>query len=595
MTSNKFVFLLLLLFAQNWFLEAQNIPASRITNWNTPGCSGIFNFKKVINLSSYGADTNGKIACDNALQFAINALKGSGEIYISKGKYLFLKTINLPDSIILQGEVNAQTSKSMVFFKLSAGDGNPGISIAGTETNSKYKINYSLVKGKQKLYVSQPQLFSKGDYIRLNANDDSLLLVNNGPYHLTGQIFQITQIIGDSLVLNKPIRRSYASNNFPEIYKLTPRKQVHIKCINIERIDSTALQTSNIYFYCAAECSVSGVGSSFCNFAHIDIRSSTKISVENSFFTNAFSYGSDGKGYGIMLANTTGDCYIHQNNFDHLRHSMILQSGSNGNVLAYNCSVNPFWTGTQLPSSAAGDLVLHGNYVYMNLMEGNMVQNIVIDNSHGFNGPFNTFFRNRAELYGIYMNDFPASNQQNFIGNQVSGSLGYSLKGTDNFEYGNMVYGTVKPSGTKEPTDSTMFGYHFNSFYHKITTVPPIKNSNWKLTTPLIEAEYRSRTSFKNSICAEIIYEKPVGINQGQQDNGAFEIYPNPCSSELNIRNITGKTKYSLSIYNNMGLLVYSANLEGDFNSIDTKWLNAGLYFLVFEADGKYVRKLMKN
>jgi hypothetical protein len=95
--------------------------------------------------------------------------------------------------------------------------------------------------------------------------------------------------------------------------------------------------------------------------------------------------GGGGKGYGIMVQNTSGDCLIENNIFRHLRHSMILQAGSNGNVFGYNYSIDPYWTEVSLPSNAAGDIVLHGNYVYANLFEGNLGQQIVIDDSHGIN------------------------------------------------------------------------------------------------------------------------------------------------------------------------------------------------------------------
>ena len=45
--------------------------------------------------------------------------------------------------------------------------------------------------------------------------------------------------------------------------------------------------------------------------------------------------------------------------------------------------------------------MLHGNYPYANLFEGNIAQNVGGDASHGRNGPANVFFRNRALHYGI--------------------------------------------------------------------------------------------------------------------------------------------------------------------------------------------------
>lgn len=599
MTINKYIIILTIVLTQNIYLFSQNIPSFRITNWKSPGSSESFNFQQSITLTSFGADTSGFVACDSALQQAINALNGPGEIFVSKGTYLFEQTIELPDSILIQGEIDSLSLGPLVRFKLSPGNNNHGIKITGSEINTNYTITYPLIQGQQKLFVNQPQIFSEGDFIRLVPFDDSLLVNDSWAYHSTGQIFQILQINGDSLLLNKPLRRSYIGNNLPVIYKLIPRRQVHIKCIKIERVDTTTSQSSNIYINSAADCSISGIESYYCNFAHIDILNSIRISVENSFFKDAFSYGSGGKGYGIMLQSTSGDCFIHQNNFEHLRHSMILQSGANGNVLAYNYSIDPYWTETSLPSNSAGDLVLHGNYVYMNLLESNVVQNIVIDNSHGINGPFNTYYRNRAELYGIFMNTSPASNGQNFIGNQVTNTsspfLGfYALQGSNHFEYGNMIKGNVIPIGTNEPNDTTMFGYVFNSFYEYISSVPPIKNNNWQTQTPLIEANYRYQVSDKKVICNDIKYVPNFIIEPNEMINREFDVYPNPFTNEFIVKNKSGRTNYLIKVYNTLSRLVYSEILSGENNIIDTKELNSGMYFLYIEGQEKFIFKIVK-
>lgn len=599
MTINKYILILTIVLTQNIYLFSQNIPSFRITNWKSPGSSTSFNFQQSVTLASFGADTSGFVACDSALQQAINALNGPGEIFVSKGTYLFEQTIELPDSILIQGEIDSLSLGPLVRFKLSPGNNNHGIKITGSEINTNYTITYPLIQGQQKLFVNQPQIFSEGDFIRLVPFDDSLLVNDSWAYHSTGQIFQILQINGDSLLLNKPLRRSYIGNNLPVIYKLIPRHQVHIKCIKIERVDTTTSQSSNIYINSAADCSISGIESYYCNFAHIDILNSIRISVENSFFKDAFSYGSGGKGYGIMLQSTSGDCFIHQNNFEHLRHSMILQSGANGNVLAYNYSIDPYWTETFLPSNSAGDLVLHGNYVYMNLVESNVVQNIVIDNSHGINGPFNTFYRNRAELYGIFMNTSPASNGQNFIGNQVTNTsspyLGlYALQGSNHFEYGNMIKGNVIPIGTNEPNDTTMFDYVFNSFYEYISSIPPIKNNNWQTQTPLIEANYRYQVSNKKAICTDIIYKPNSIIEPEEMINREFDVYPNPFTNEFIVKNKSGRTDYFINVYNTLGRLVYSEILSGENNIIDTKELNSGMYFLYIEGQEKFIFKIVK-
>jgi len=164
-----------------------------------------------------------------------------------------------------------------------------------------------------------------------------------------------------------------------------------------------------------------------------------------------------------MVETTSSECKIENNIFKHLRHSMILQAGANGNVFTYNYSTDPYWETSYSPPNSAGDVVLHGNYPYRNLFEGNVVQNIVIDNSHGSNGPYNTFLRNRAALYGIFMSA-DNSPSQNFLGNEIPLATPpyglYLLQGVDHFEYGNNHRGVIIPSGTQQFDDSS---YAFKS------------------------------------------------------------------------------------------------------------------------------------
>lgn len=600
MTPPKIILIFGVYLIQIICTHAQVIPAHRITDWDSPGSEPAFQIEESVVLSDYGADPTGVMPSDMALLQAINALNGPGEVIIPHGTYLFEETIELPDSIVIRGAEDTLASIPLVKFKLSPGENNHGISIRGSSINTNITIFYPLLQGDQLLYVDQPELFAAGEFIHLVPFDDSLLVNDPWAYNSTGQIFQILEINGDSLILNKPLRRSYSLTHPPMIYKLIPRRQVHIKCISIERLDQTTTQTSTIYFRYAADCSVNGIESHFSNYAHIDIVTSTRITVENSFFKDAHDYASGGKGYGVMLESTTGDCYIHQNNFAHLRHAMIMQSGANGNVLAYNYSTDPFWTGTALPSNASGDLVLHGNYVYMNLMEGNTVQNIVIDNSHDINGPYNTFFRNRAELYGIFMNNNPASDRQNFIGNQVTNTsslfLGlYLLQGSDHFEYGNQVKGIVMPAGTQEPDEASMFNYVFPSFYQTVSTTPPIRHDNWQDQAPLIEAAYRYQVSDLKAVCDDIVY-MPSSISGAEgADVKDFDAYPNPFDDGFYIRNSSGELSYVVKIFDSTGRNIFSAPVKGETNFILLPGLNPGIYFVHIEGEEHVVIKMLKH
>jgi hypothetical protein len=165
----------------------------------------------------------------------------------------------------------------------------------------------------------------------------------------------------------------------------------------------------------------------------------------------AHDYGNGGKAYGITLQFGTSDCLVMGNKLNDLRHSIVLQAGANGNVIFKNSSDNPYWSDVRLPEDSAGDIVLHGNYVYANLFEANMCQTIVVDNSHGRNGPDNIFFMNLVNGYGIIVHR--KSPGQAFINNEIAPNKWpkgrYRVKGKQ-YEIYNSVKGKIKPKKSQK-------------------------------------------------------------------------------------------------------------------------------------------------
>ena len=570
----------------SWNTFGQIIPANRVTDWSHAGSAPKFVTTNIIDITKYGADTTGILPSDNALRQAIAALQGQGEIRFLPGNYLFNQTIELPDSTIMSGAKDIN-GKLVTKLKLAINE-NHGFKINGGEFKSKVAILEPLVQGQTVIKISE-QIFKKGDYIRLYAYDDSTLVFSSWAIHNTGQIVEITKTRGNAIYLNQPLRRSYAANRTPVIYKLIPRKHIHLQSLILETKNKSSWHASTIDINCAVDCSVSDVESFTGNYAHVAISYSDNITIENNYFKDAFSYGGGGAGYGVVLQYAASDCYIHSNMFEHLRHSILLQAGANGNVVAYNHSILPNWTGTFLPSNSAGDLVLHGNYSYMNLLEGNVMQNIVIDNSHGINGPYNTFFRNRAESYGVVMNNSPASNSQNFIGNQIVSTKtfmgNYIIQGTDQFQYGNMVKGIVLPAATTEPDANSLFNYSFSAFYYDKSQVPPIQNSNWQEEQPLIEAQYRYE--FKDAMNTITALQKS---DDHLIDKEEFKVFPNPVINDFVIKNYLGTDKH-FKVYDAAGILV----LEGGTNvKVDVENLHSGLYFVQIDGNSKQVYKIVK-
>jgi|GEM_PF-3200486 len=430
-------------------LSAQEIPEERLVNWKNAGVqTDIPEFSPVLNIRDFGGIADSSTSNNAAFANALAAAPKGATIFFPAGNYVFNNSIAInKDSIIIKGE-GADTK---LIFNL-AGAARNLITVQGSEINTNLWIKAPVVKGNNYVLVHTPASFNAGQWVRLIANDSSLM-TSTWAYRTSGQILEIVRISGDTLFFGTEIRKSWQLSDGPRLRQLQPRKYIGIENIYIQRADAPDAQTANIVFNRVINSWILGVESHLTTFAHVDLSYCSNVTMRGSYIHHSHSYGSGGRGYGIVLQSGSGECLIENNIFNNLRHSVLFQSGANGNVIGYNYSLNPYWTDVALPSNSAGDLVMHGNYPYANLAEGNTMQHIVIDNSHGINGPHNTFFRNKAVGYGLFMNN-GAGNEQNFAGNDITNTgllMGlYTLTGSNNYQYGNRVKGTnnIRPAGT---------------------------------------------------------------------------------------------------------------------------------------------------
>lgn len=465
---NKYIVIFTMCFFSTiQILYSQTIPSDRTVNWNLAGYRGIYPTPTMeLDITSFGGNGNGTFNNSTALQSAINSLGGSsGVITFPSGNYFFGSSINLSDGIILRG--NGSNNTTLTF---NLGGSGSLINVIGSTTANTSSFTSTAQKGANVILVDDNSTFAIGDYIRIIQKDDDLVS-SSWAIGSVGQIVKIINLSGNnSITIDSDLRMDFDISREPEIQKLNVVKDVGIECLKVTRLDETnPQQTSSIRFKYAAQSWVRGIESDICNFAHITIDASTNITVDGSYFHDAFDYGGGGRAYGVMIQQTGNECKIENNIFEHLRHSMIVQSGANGNVFAYNYSFDPFWTGTSQADNAAGDMVCHGNYTFANLFEGNIAQQAVIDASHGQNGPLNTFFRCREELFGIVNVNF-SSRQQSFVGNEITNgpndNLGlYLFFGSDHFFYGNNVRGSIRPDGTNSLSDVSYYASSQPDFF----------------------------------------------------------------------------------------------------------------------------------
>ena len=400
---NKIHFFIIILFFCNLSFSQQltaTFGSSAVKlDWERAGYPGVSVpvFPLIVDIMAIGGNNTGMVANDIALANAISSVNGfDAVIFFPAGNYLFNNSFNLRGGLIIRG---AGSESTTLTFNLGANSGHL-IKVQGS-TGASTLVTTAVQQFSNQVNVADPNITSIGNFMKVYQDNETGLINDSWADNTIGQISYLKSKLGNTFTFFTKHRRAIPLNGLPTVQVLNMVKRVGIECLKIKRIDSdpVANQTSNIFFNYAAFCWIKGVESDSANFAHVTILNSSNIEITGSYFHGAFSYGGGGAGYGVVCHLSTGDCLIENNIFKNLRHAMLLQAGANGNVYSYNYSLEQ--NRTELPVDAAQDIVLHGNYPYANLFEGNIAQNIGGDASHGINGPANVFFRNRAEFYGI--------------------------------------------------------------------------------------------------------------------------------------------------------------------------------------------------
>ncbi len=520
------IFYLISALCLSFNIKAQVILDSLRVDWSSAGYQGsIPSPSLIINVKNFGAYGDSVHDDYTAVINAINSSSQLRVIYFPAGKYLIQSTLQLPSNVVLRGE---SSNNTMLYFNLKSGD---CIDITSAQSGSFTNIDSGYIKGSNRLNVSNVTSLNENSYAELReANGSWDVAPATWAKYCVGQIVKIDSVTTNSIVIEPALRITYLQSLQPQMRSINPVQNTGIECMKIIRIDSTPNNYGyNINFSYAENCWVTGVESNKSQGSHIMINASGHITVSGCYFHDAFTYDGTGTaGYGVTLIQHASDCKIENSVFRHLRHSMIAKQGANGNVFAYNYSIEP--NRSEFPNDAGGDLLLHGHYAFANLFEGNINQNIIIDQTWGPSGPYNTFFRNRAELYGIAIFDtIVPSIKENFVGNEVTGSgtdggypLGnYYINSNNQFTYANNINNVIQPAGTTALNDSSYFLYTKPSYWN-ITSFWPslgIPNAIGSGSNPAKE-RYLS-DSIKTTCSNQLISLKIIAAADSITCNGA--------------------------------------------------------------------------
>ncbi len=475
---------------------AQIIPSAATVDWSKAGFEGeIPAFNNIADVTLFGAIANDTIDDYPAVVSAIASLNNlAGVVYFPAGNYLIKTTITLRDSLIIRGAGSDSTTLTFHFNGAALNSIHIGYGV----NNAYQPLVSGYLKDSRKLVVSNAQnIFAANDEIEIREVNGAwdIQPVSWADYSV-GHFSKLDSVIVDTIWLNEPLRIALDSALNPEVTKIVPAKICGLECFKMVRADDNSNGTNyGIYFANAKNCWIRGVESERSICAHVAIDHSSHITISGCYFHDAYLYdGTSTRGYGVVIFSHSGANLIEDNIFRHLRHSMVVKQGANGNVFGYNYSIEPNRS-EPIPDYGA-DICLHGHYAFANLFEGNICQNLQIDIVWGPSGPYNTFFRNKVELYGIIMSSgSQQSNGQNFVGNDVTSSQilqgFYTLNGTGHFQHGNNIKGTITPTGTNTLADVSYYLDSIPPFFWNLNqTLPSIGIPN-SPTTDNIPARSR--------------------------------------------------------------------------------------------------------
>lgn len=394
-----------------------DLPENARARWAQAGLRGpVTNFTNVLNVKNYGAKGNGTTDDTSAINSAISKAPSGSVIYLPAGTYRLTKRIYLKSNMILRGDGSALTS--LIFEGSNTYDRCIGLACWDSDQPTTYVTpTAGMEKGSAVVTVSSVAGFQAGDVIEIEEdNDPAWGFTESWQARVVGQLNRVVAVdaANSRLTLGHHLRHTFTAVRRPRLRRLVTITNAGVENLYVRRKDAVTGYTIEMKF--AVRCWVRNVESYMAYSAHVWMDRSFECEVRENYFHDAFVFGGGGQGYGVCSGKHTSDCLIENNVFYHLRHSMIVGSGANGNVYGYNCSsaraLDPEH-GTLQP-----DISVHGNYVFMNLFEGNVLEDADVPDWYAPAGPGNTLFRNRITNSGTAID--VGSNHQNFMGNVLT-------------------------------------------------------------------------------------------------------------------------------------------------------------------------------
>jgi len=398
------------------------LPSDRSVPWMPGIAGGIPNYPLDKTACNSGCDytTHGDDAIDDSaiLQSCLANTAQGHACVVKAGTYAIMTPISVPSNRVLRGAGEGLTNLH------NRHDGGTTVLLGGAGWFGAYgagdtgvvALSSGYTKGSTTLVsVAQPAAtsaaFAIGAYVAVTENNDPNL-VNvtgydgdcnwcGGPWgfgsgtQLMAQIVQVTAISGNTVTIDRPLYYTFTSSLSPVLKPLNlPVVGAGVEDLTIQEMRATAEENHGlVHFSAAVGCWAKGVELVGAYSEFVEFQWSRGCVLRDSYIHDPQSTMS-GQGYGAHVTFWNSDHLVENNIFVKSRHSMVFEGGGSGCVFGYNYSYRD-WQGDSDSVWLGKDIVFHGAHPYMNLIEGNMHQEFVPDNTWG-SSSHNTYFRNNA-------------------------------------------------------------------------------------------------------------------------------------------------------------------------------------------------------
>ncbi len=438
------------------------------------------------------------------------------------------------------------------------------------------------------LTVEDGSQFTVGEFAEIQqANDPEVMYTDpkwdqSWAADAVGQLLEVTDVQGNEVSFKTALHIDFSSSLDPRIRPQRFVTNSGIEDLYIELKTNTDVST--ILLKNSAYCWVKNIESYHTKKCHVAGESALGIVVRDSYFHRSYDYGGGGHGYGVSLGLHCTDWLVENNSFDSLRHATMTHIGANGNVFGYNYSQNILQGNGETDLNIGWeppDISLHGHYSFMNLYEGNSVNEVGISDYWGPSGPGNTIFRNLVKDNesndGITYYDH--SQYQNVIGNRCYTIRDADNNSSNNLEHGNEINGTIV-------WDSTISERTLPNSYYLKSKPGFLDSISWPVYGPEI--------GFTQKLPAQTRLEGTPVLHKAptKQSSNDLHIYPDPFNTTTTIIVNSLSDNGIINIYNVAGELIksFSINRPG-LNKIAfhaTRY-GRGIYFVKYISGNRVV------